>query len=72
MDVRSYVVIENKKDDRLYQFFIPVGAPYEEAEQVAKEFAGGVVEMQAMAKKQAEASQEPKAPQEAEVELVGN
>jgi len=57
MDLKSMVVLEFKKNDRIYQLLMPVGAPYGEAYDVCFEALNGILEM---AKKAADAAEKQK------------
>ena len=45
MDLRSYVSIEVKKNDRVYSYLMPVGAPFGEAYDAAFEVLQSVLDM---------------------------
>lgn len=50
MDYLSQIVIEIKKNDRVYRFEIPMGAPYGEAYDACFEALGGIMELAKNAK----------------------
>ena len=57
MDLKSMIVLEFKKNDRIYQLLMPVGAPYGEAYDVCFEALNSILEM---AKKATEAAEKQK------------
>ena len=65
MDIKSYVDVEIKKNDRVYHFLMPVGAPFGEAYDAAFESLTSITEMaknaveQAKPKEAGEAAAEP-------------
>lgn len=66
MDIKSYVDVEVKKGDRVYHFFMPVGAPFGEAYDAAFEALTNITELA----KQAVENARPKEVEEAKTELV--
>jgi hypothetical protein len=45
MDVKSYVDVVVTKNDRVYHFYMPVGAPFGEAYDASFEVLSGITEM---------------------------
>lgn len=45
MDLRSEIVMEINKSERVYRFCLPVGAPFGEAHDVAHEIIAQILEM---------------------------
>ena len=66
MDIRSYVDVEVKKNDRVYHFYMPVGAPFGEAYDASFEMLSSITEMA----KQAAENARPKEAEEPPVEVV--
>ena len=65
MDIKSYAEIEITKNDRVYHFFMPVGAPYGEAYDAAFEALTKITELAKTAVENAK-PQEAKEPEEVE------
>jgi len=66
MTIKSFIAIEVTKNDRLYQFFIPAGAPYGETYDALFKCLEDVSEMQKLSIEQAK-SQNPNNSTEAKV-----
>ena len=59
MDVKSYVDVAVSKNDRLYHFYMPVGAPFGEAYDASFEVLSGITEMAKQAAENARPKDEP-------------
>lgn len=53
MNISSVIMLEENKNGRYFHMCIPVGASYEEAEEVAKQMVDQIVHMAKIAKDQA-------------------
>lgn len=62
MDQRGIISLEVKKEERTYQFLMPIGSPFVDAHEAALAFVG---EIQHMAQKAADAETAREAAQEA-------
>lgn len=66
MDLRSYVDVEVKKNDRVYHFFMPVGAPYGEAYDAAFDALTSITDLAKQAVEQARPKEAADKPEEAQ------
>lgn len=67
MNVKSYIDVEIVKGERVYHFFMPVGAPFGEAYDAAFEALSNITEMAKHAVESAKPKDAEGAPVEAEV-----
>lgn len=72
MNVKSYIDIEIVKNERVYHFFMPVGAPFGEAYDAAFESLTSITEMAKNAVEMAKPKDEEGKPVEAEVVTDAN
>ena len=60
MDQKQVLILESKKDDKIFSFHIPLGAPYGAAYDACFEVLNEIVKMATEAAKKVEATKEEK------------
>ncbi len=64
---KAAIVIEETKNERLYQFVVPMGAPFAEAEELALMMVEAIRELAKNAAKQAETAADASLPEATDV-----